>query len=344
MSFFKQFPKTLIDINEDGAAQRITDIFKYVDVADEKDDLFAYQYVDILNGERPDVLSQRLYGTPDYYWTFFIANDWLKGGGMEKWPQSALQYDEWLARVYGDYGVISFPRGDYGFNGIDFDDSDYTDKLYLVAEDTPNNKLALIRIVDYDADRMQLWVDKTKQYVFDKPVITDQLALWYPLAADVDTATPIIDAATDSDYGGDLVGNVTGAFKTGFTGSATWNDTEKAFYFDGINDYITVKESLPYIFPDLDIDLPTQLRDNQDWTIAFWYKGDMGSGASADSEGENGVLVGSQRNEAGALSSIAIIDGKLSVVVVQDDLDTDALATSANSKIYQAGIYRECVF
>jgi len=344
MSFFKEFPKTLIDINEDGAVQRITDIFKYVDVTDEKDDLYAYEYVDILNGERPDVLSQRLYGTPDYYWTFFITNDVLKGGGMSKWPQSALQYDEWLTRVYGDYGVISFPRGFAGFNGIDFDDSDHTDKLYLVATDTVNDNYGLIRIVDYDADRMQLWVDKTEQYAFIRPIInrslsTNQLALWYPLAAstDVDTATnSVIDAATDSDYGGDLVGNTTGALGPAAT-HPLWDDTVKAFYFDGIDAYVDVDAQDSQLFTDSDIDLPTMLRDNQDWTIAFWYKGDMGSGASADSEAENGVLVGSTNQSGEPSSCIAIIDGKLSVVVVNNDSDNETAATSANAQIYQHG-------
>jgi hypothetical protein len=348
MSFFKQFPKTLIDINEDGAFQRITDIFKYVDVADEKDDLYAYQFVDILNGERPDVLSQRLYGTPDYYWTFFITNDVLKGGGMEKWPQSALQYEEWLARVYGDYGVISFPRGFAGFSGIDFDDSDRTDKLYLVAENTADETYGLIRIVDYDADRMQLWVDKTKQYSFVKPVINrslsaDQLALWYPLAVstDVDSDTnSIIDAATDSDYGGDLVGNTTGALGSDAT-HPLWDATVEAWYFDGVDAYIDVNPQDSQLFTDSDIDLPTMLRDNQDWTIAFWYKGDMGSGASSDSEAENGVLVGSTNQSGEPSSCIAIIDGKLSVVVVNSDSDSDSAATTDDATIYQHAVIND---
>jgi hypothetical protein len=39
-------------------------------------------YMDIV-GDRPDVLSQKLYDTPDYHWTFFFMNDGLRESG---WP------------------------------------------------------------------------------------------------------------------------------------------------------------------------------------------------------------------------------------------------------------------
>ena len=39
------------------------------------DEISAYRYFEISNGERPDIVSQRLYNTPNYHWTFFILND-----------------------------------------------------------------------------------------------------------------------------------------------------------------------------------------------------------------------------------------------------------------------------
>ena len=35
--------------------------------------------------ERPDTLSYKLYGTTDYYWTFYLLNDSIREGG---WPLS----------------------------------------------------------------------------------------------------------------------------------------------------------------------------------------------------------------------------------------------------------------
>lgn len=60
---------------------------QYVDVIDGlKDNLSFYNQHTIISGERPDTLSYKLYGTTDYYWTFFLMNDHLRVSG---WPIAA---------------------------------------------------------------------------------------------------------------------------------------------------------------------------------------------------------------------------------------------------------------
>ena len=79
MSFFKQFPLSNIAIGQE--IKKVVDIFRHVDVNDIlADEISSYQYYEVLDGERPDNVSQKLYGTTDYYWTFFILNESLKRG------------------------------------------------------------------------------------------------------------------------------------------------------------------------------------------------------------------------------------------------------------------------
>ena len=67
MTFFTQFPKTTYSIESDGVQTDITDIYRYVDVVERSSqNVLAYKIADVFDGERPDNLSQRLYGTPDY--------------------------------------------------------------------------------------------------------------------------------------------------------------------------------------------------------------------------------------------------------------------------------------
>ena len=67
MSFFKQFPKRYYDIRGNEEYSVVTNIFRHVDVKESvSDPLLSYTYVYVQEGERPDQLSQRIYGTPKY--------------------------------------------------------------------------------------------------------------------------------------------------------------------------------------------------------------------------------------------------------------------------------------
>ena len=102
--FFDKFPTIRYEINNNSV--KMVDIFRNVDVKDVlADDVIAYEYVDIINGERPDILSQRIYGTPEYYWTFFIVNDELKDI-LHDWPLSNLEFEEQMAIKYDSYASI----------------------------------------------------------------------------------------------------------------------------------------------------------------------------------------------------------------------------------------------
>ena len=58
-----------------------------------------YQTLEIIDGERPDHLSQRLYGTPNYHWTFLLLNPQIKNI-WDDWPMSSSQLVEYCTNKY----------------------------------------------------------------------------------------------------------------------------------------------------------------------------------------------------------------------------------------------------
>ena len=104
--FFKQFPNTEYDLRENNRPIIIKDIFRHVDVNEIfAEDVINYTYYDVLEGERPDQVSQNLYGTPDYYWTFFIVNESLKNG-LTDWPKDPTTLENEFALEFDPYGAI----------------------------------------------------------------------------------------------------------------------------------------------------------------------------------------------------------------------------------------------
>lgn len=168
MSFFTQFPKIQYDINADGIKTEITDIFRQVDVNESFiDDVTTYMWYEIKEGERPDVVSNRLYGSPDYYWTFFVLNESLKQG-LNTWPKSYRQFELMLEQDYSKYSVLVFIPRQYPvarkyensfemvnyFGGLDLS----TGNVKIRTKDEFNGKKIEADILKFDDQRYQLWV------------------------------------------------------------------------------------------------------------------------------------------------------------------------------------------
>jgi hypothetical protein len=109
MSFFKQFPKVEYDTNRTGVVQNMVDLFRHVrPLPAFLDNISAYKFYEVINGERPDVVSTRLYGTPDFYWTFFVVNDFLHDG-YRAWPMSQEQLLNYMNKEYNGYAIETNP-------------------------------------------------------------------------------------------------------------------------------------------------------------------------------------------------------------------------------------------
>lgn len=72
---FQNFP-TMTYTLESGKVITIKDFFRKAKIESSAiDNVVDYQYYEILDGERPDVVASKLYGDGDLHWTFFLVND-----------------------------------------------------------------------------------------------------------------------------------------------------------------------------------------------------------------------------------------------------------------------------
>ena len=102
--FFKNFPVVDYRFGDNTNTNRFNNLSVYVDVIDQvKDNASFFAKYSILENERPDQLSNKLYGNPSYHWTFFLLNDHIRESG---WPVSNLEVVS-LAKKYYPYRTIT---------------------------------------------------------------------------------------------------------------------------------------------------------------------------------------------------------------------------------------------
>ena len=72
------------------------------------DNTTAYVYYEVRNGERPDIVSRKLYGNQNFYWTFFVVNEALHDG-LQTWPMSQEDLFTYIEREYEGYAITTNP-------------------------------------------------------------------------------------------------------------------------------------------------------------------------------------------------------------------------------------------
>lgn len=110
-NYFENFPKNLYSFGDGENPVYFQRLSKYVDLIDQvKDDIGAYIEYEILEGDRPDTLSYRLYGKSEYEWTFFSMNERLRETG---WPMRLQDvYNHAQTKAYTNYTCIIDPTPD----------------------------------------------------------------------------------------------------------------------------------------------------------------------------------------------------------------------------------------
>jgi hypothetical protein len=109
MHYFKYFPTVTWEDFIDGVHEKktVVNLTAYTTIASKLiDDVSYYSYVTIPQGDRPDNLSYSLYGTTDYYWTFFVINDHLRNLYTD-WPMTDSQLMDWVESKYP--GIAIYP-------------------------------------------------------------------------------------------------------------------------------------------------------------------------------------------------------------------------------------------
>jgi len=103
--FFRNFPIIPYRFGTEPNTVAFQNITTYIKIIDElKGNIAFYETVFIDDFDRPDTLSYSLYGTPDYYWTFYYLNNDIRESG---WPLAELELQDKLKADYPNRTIVT---------------------------------------------------------------------------------------------------------------------------------------------------------------------------------------------------------------------------------------------
>lgn len=106
---FKNFPEIQYTLST-GKIVTIKDFFRKSMVEqDSVNSVISYTYYEIQDGERPDVVADRLYGDSDLHWTFFLVNDM---DNYYQWYKDQTTFENHLKSMYPEYWLIASNSSD----------------------------------------------------------------------------------------------------------------------------------------------------------------------------------------------------------------------------------------
>jgi hypothetical protein len=101
---FKNFPEIQYTLST-GKIVTIKDFFRKSTIEqDSVNSVISYTFYEIQDGERPDVVADRLYVDSDLHWTFFLVNDM---DNYYQWYKDQTTFENQLKEMYPEYWLIS---------------------------------------------------------------------------------------------------------------------------------------------------------------------------------------------------------------------------------------------
>jgi len=101
--YFRNFPKIPYTFIVDGEEKNIlvSDITRNVRfLAKTLKSIELYDNYIIKDGETPEIISDKFYGTPEYHWIIMLAND--KYDYIEDFPRTQQALDKYIITKHGD--------------------------------------------------------------------------------------------------------------------------------------------------------------------------------------------------------------------------------------------------
>lgn len=101
--YFANFPTIYyeFEINGERKLRTVTDITQNIRVVSSiLDSITLYDEYDIRDGETPEILSHKFYGSTFYHWIIMIANN--RFNYLEDWPLTIDEFEDYVHKKYGD--------------------------------------------------------------------------------------------------------------------------------------------------------------------------------------------------------------------------------------------------
>ena len=103
MAYFSKFPIVVVDLSEFGEDKEeylLSDIITNVRVKkDLLNNLSYYEEYDVRDGETPELISEKFYGTPLYHWVIMLIND--RYDYINDFPMVQQTLEAYIEEKYG---------------------------------------------------------------------------------------------------------------------------------------------------------------------------------------------------------------------------------------------------
>jgi len=133
--YFDTFPKRLYDINNSGNVKVVTDIFRRLKVRENiKDNSALFARYDVQNGDTPETVAYKHFGSTDYFWVICLMNDITDR--FYDWPLTDQAFEAYVKDKYANPQAIHHyektqSSGAQSGNGPD----DYSHKIEVNSTD-----------------------------------------------------------------------------------------------------------------------------------------------------------------------------------------------------------------
>ena len=105
MSYFAQFPKIQYDLKGDGNVNVVPDIFRRIKLKNKiRDNLVILDKYDLTDGEKPEDVAFKIYGSVDYYWVVLLVNNVVDR--YYDWPMGFQEFEDYVNDKYAEPGAI----------------------------------------------------------------------------------------------------------------------------------------------------------------------------------------------------------------------------------------------
>lgn len=103
--YFSKFPDIIYDPDRDGQFQICKNILRRVALREKvRTNTLLYDTYDVNEGESPESLADRLYGSPEYHWVVLMVNNVTDR--YHDWPMSTPQFLEMVADKYDNVDAV----------------------------------------------------------------------------------------------------------------------------------------------------------------------------------------------------------------------------------------------
>lgn len=103
--YFETLPKTFYSLDDGDTTQIVTNIFlRFVFSEEVKNNLTLYELYNVVDGETPEIVSDKFYSRPDYHWVILHLNDIIDP--RYEWPLSTFNLQKYCESKYTNpYGI-----------------------------------------------------------------------------------------------------------------------------------------------------------------------------------------------------------------------------------------------